>query len=154
MENQMNGEKIFFQQGNVLVSQFRLVIGGKTYVMRNISSVSTASDCLIKRPSKILYKILIGIAFLLLLGTIQTTFFYILIANGKIPLFYCTIIAILIIVIIFCFKKMSKLKPQYFFSYFVRISTNSGTSDVLSSSDKQYIQKVVDAINQAIIYQG
>ena len=84
MENQMNGEKIFFQQGNVLVSQFRLVIGGKTYVMRNISSVSTASDCLIKRPSKILYKILIGIAFLLLLGTIQTTFFYILIANGKI----------------------------------------------------------------------
>ena len=150
----MNGEKIFFQQGNVLVSQFRLVIGGKTYVMRNISSVSTASDCLIKRPSKILYKILIGIAFLLLLGTIQTTFFYILIANGKIPLFYCTIIAILIIVIIFCFKKMSKLKPQYFFSYFVRISTNSGTSDVLSSSDKQYIQKVVDAINQAIIYQG
>ena len=101
MENQMNGEKIFFQQGNVLVSQFRLVIGVKTYVMRNISSVSTASDCLIKRPSKILYKILIGIAFLLLLGTIQTTFFYILIANGKIPLFYCTIIAILIIIIIF-----------------------------------------------------
>jgi|GEM_PF-497931 hypothetical protein len=154
MENQMNGEKIFFQQGNVLVSQFRLVIGVKTYVMRNISSVSTASDCLIKRPSKILYKILIGIAFLLLLGTIQTTFFYILIANGKIPLFYCTIIAILIIIIIFCFKKMSKLKSQYFFSYFVRISTNSGTSDVLSSPDKQYIQKVVDAINQAIIYQG
>lgn len=150
----MNGEKIFFQQGNVLVSQFRLVIGVKTYVMRNISSVSTASDCLIKRPSKILYKILIGIAFLLLLGTIQTTFFYILIANGKIPLFYCTIIAILIIIIIFCFKKMSKLKSQYFFSYFVRISTNSGTSDVLSSPDKQYIQKVVDAINQAIIYQG
>ena len=49
---------------------------------------------------------------------------------------------------------MSKLKSQYFFSYFVRISTNSGISDVLSSPDKQYIQKVVDAINQAIIYQG
>ena len=79
MENQVNNEKIFFKQGNVLVSQFRLVIGDKTYVMRNISSVSTASDCLIKRPSKLLYKILIGIAFLLLLPTIQFTFFYILI---------------------------------------------------------------------------
>ena len=81
MENQVNNEKIFFKQGNVLVSQFRLVIGDKTYVMRNISSVSTASDCLIKRSSKLLYKILIGIAFLLLLPTIQFTFFYILITK-------------------------------------------------------------------------
>ena len=58
MDNQ-NEEKIFFQQNNVLVSQSRLVIGDKTYVLRNISSVSTASNCSIKKPSKTFYKILV-----------------------------------------------------------------------------------------------
>ena len=67
MENQINNEeKIFFQENNVLVSQSRLVIGDKTYVLRNISSVSTASNHWIKKPSKVLYKILIGLALLLL----------------------------------------------------------------------------------------
>ena len=62
MDNQINKERIFFQQNNVLVSQSRLVIGDKTYVLRNISSVSTASNYWVKKPSKTLYKVLIGFA--------------------------------------------------------------------------------------------
>ena len=152
MDNQ-NEEKIFFQQNNVLVSQTRLVIGDKTYVLRNISSVSTASNCSIKKPSKTFYKILVGIASILLFQKIITIGLY-LEVNKEVPFSDYVKVVLYIGLIIFSIYTMSKLKTQYFYSYFVRISSNSGTSDVLNSPDKSYIQKVVDALNQAIIYNG
>ena len=152
MDNQ-NEEKIFFQQNNVLVSQSRLVIGDNTYVLRNISSVSTASNCSIKKPSKTFYKILVGIAFILLFQKIITIGLY-LEVNKEVPFSDYVKVVLYIGLIIFSIYTMSKLKTQYFYSYFVRISSNSGTSDVLNSPDKSYIQKVVDALNQAIIYNG
>ena len=154
MENQINNEeKIFFQENNVLVSQSRLVIEDKTYVLRNISSVSTASNCSIKKPSKTFYKILVGIAFILLFQKIITIGLY-LEVNKEVPFSDYVKVVLYIGLIIFSIYTMSKLKTQYFYSYFVRISSNSGTSDVLNSPDKSYIQKVVDALNQAIIYNG
>lgn len=154
MENQINNEeKIFFQENNVLVSQSRLVIEDKTYVLRNISSVSTASNHWIKKPSKVLYKILIGLALLLLYNQYKVISLYKQ-QNTDIPNFCYIMIVIYIAVFIFAVYKINRLKPQYFYNYYVRISSNSGTSDVLSSSDKQYIQKVVEALNQAIIYRG
>ena len=152
MDNQ-NEEKIFFQQNNVLVSQSRLVIGDKTYVLRNISSVSTASNCSIKKPSKTFYKILLGISSILLFQKIITIGLY-LEVNKEVPFSDYVKVVLYIGLIIFSIYTMSKLKTQYFYSYFVRISSNSGTSDVLNSPDKSYIQKVVDALNQAIIYNG
>ena len=152
MDNQ-NEEKIFFQQNNVLVSQSRLVIGDKTYVLRNISSVSTASNCSIKKPSKTFYKILVGIASILLFQKIITIGLY-LEVNKEVPFSDYVKVVLYIGLIIFSIYTMSKLKTQYFYSYFVRISSNSGTSDILNSPDKSYIQKVVDALNQAIIYNG
>jgi hypothetical protein len=152
MDNQ-NEEKIFFQQNNVLVSQSRLVIGDKTYVLRNISSVSTASNCSIKKPSKTFYKILVGIASILLFQKIITIGLY-LEVNKEVPFSDYVKVVLYIGLIIFSIYTMSKLKTQYFYSYFIRISSNSGTSDVLNSPDKSYIQKVVDALNQAIIYNG
>ena len=152
MDNQ-NEEKIFFQQNNVLVSQSRLVIGDKTYVLRNISSVSTASNCSIKKPSKTFYKILVGIASILLFQKIITIGLYLEVTK-EVPFSDYVKVVLYIGLIIFSIYTMSKLKTQYFYSYFVRISSNSGTSDVLNSPDKSYIQKVVDALNQAIIYNG
>ena len=152
MDNQ-NEEKIFFQQNNVLVSQSRLVIGDKTYVLRNISSVSTASNCSIKKPSKTFYKILVGIASILLFQKIITIGLY-LEVNKEVPFSDYVKVVLYIGLIIFSIYTMSKLNTQYFYSYFIRISSNSGTSDVLNSPDKSYIQKVVDALNQAIIYNG
>ena len=152
MDNQ-NEEKIFFQQNNVLVSQSRLVIGDKTYVLRNISSVSTASNCSIKKPSKTFYKILVGIASILLFQKIITIGLY-LEVNKEVPFSDYVKVFLFFGLIFFSIYTMSKVKTQYFYSYFVRISSNSGTSDVLNSPDKSYIQKVVDALNQAIIYNG
>ena len=153
MDNQINKERIFFQQNNVLVSQSRLVIGDKTYVLRNISSVSTASNYWVKKPSKTLYKVLIGFASALLLFQYQTISISKMLKTAHSSISY-VIIFICIALIIFAIYKISKLKPEYFYNYYVRISSNSGTSDVLSSPDKQYIEKVVEALNQAIIYRG
>ncbi|MDO3641277.1 DUF6232 family protein [Mucilaginibacter sp. L3T2-6] len=36
----------------------------------------------------------------------------------------------------------------------VRISTNSGESNSIISKDKTYIQKIVNALNEAIIHRG
>jgi Family of unknown function (DUF6232) len=38
--------------------------------------------------------------------------------------------------------------------YAVRISTNSGESNSLVHNDEAYIQKIVDALNDAIIHRG
>ena len=130
------------------------MIGDKTYVLRNISSVSTASNCSIKKPSKTFYKILVGIASILLLFQKIITIGLYLEVNKEVPFSDYVKVVLYIGLIIFSIYTMSKLKTQYFYSYFVRISSNSGTSDVLNSPDKSYIQKVVDALNQAIIYNG
>ncbi|GJH40827.1 hypothetical protein RCZ04_13770 [Capnocytophaga sp. HP1101] len=147
MDNQANEEKIFFQQNNVLVSQSRLVIGDKTYVLGNISSVSVASDFWIKKPNKGLYKFILTIALVLFFWQIRF-----IDVNSSVTTYF--MLFVYIALIIFALRKMSKLKPEYFYNYYVRISSNSGTSDVLDSPDQQYIQKIVDALNQAIIYRG
>ncbi|HCW06926.1 MAG TPA: hypothetical protein DGG95_06135 [Cytophagales bacterium] len=38
--------------------------------------------------------------------------------------------------------------------YSVRISTNAGEANSLTSKDQNYIQKIVDALNDAIIHRG
>ena len=40
MESYNQSEKIFYQDKNVTVTQSRFVVDGKTYAMRNISSVT------------------------------------------------------------------------------------------------------------------
>ena len=38
--------------------------------------------------------------------------------------------------------------------YTVRISTNAGEADSTISKDKEYIQKIVNALNDAMIHRG
>lgn len=37
-------------------------------------------------------------------------------------------------------------------NYAVRISTNAGESNSLTSADKAYVQQIVNAFNEAIVY--
>jgi len=153
MDNKNEEERIFFQDNNVLVSQSRLVIAEKTYVLRNISAVSTTSNHWFKKPNKSLYKVLIGVALMMMYAQYKNH-----LHSEKLHIDISTftyfMMFVYITVIIYAIYKMFKLKIEHFYSYSVRINTNSGTSDVLSSPDKEYIQKVVGALNQAIIYRG
>tara|TARA_Y100000589_G_C26928373_1_gene537290 strand:- start:190 stop:561 length:372 start_codon:yes stop_codon:yes gene_type:complete len=117
-------DKVFLKDSNVLVTQSRFVAGGKTYAMRNISSVTKY-----KIPKKI-----------------GTAIFLIIV--GLILLAFSPIIGGLIFIAGILWLILSKPK------YSVRIQSNAGEADGFISKDEKYIQKIVDAVNNAIIHRG
>jgi hypothetical protein len=119
-------EKTFYQDSNVLVTNSRLIINGKTYAIRNISSVANQEI-----PNNF---------------SVEAT----LITIGLILLIFRTtrIIGILLIAgaIFIAFTHKN--------NFSVRINSNAGEIDGLISKDKEYVQKIVTAINDSIVYRG
>ncbi len=128
MENTFapQSEKTFYQDGNVTVTQSRLVAYGKTFAMRNISSVS--SHHIKKSLIAPILLIIAGITLLTMKATL--VFGIILLAWG---------------VLIIVFNKDE---------YAVRVNSNSGEANAFKSKDKVYVMKVVTAVNDAIVYRG
>lgn len=126
MEATIQNETTFYQDSTVTVNQSRFVTQSKTYAMRNISSVHIFE--ILKSKTKAILVVLFGIALLF---------------SGK------TIIigAILIALGIWWFIHIKN-------EYAVRISTNAGEANSIISKDKIYIQKIVNALNEAIIHRG
>lgn len=120
-----NTEKVFYQDHNVTVTQARFVSDSKTYAMRNISSVSIRK---IDRSIK-------GEIILIILGVI-------LLATQV----WLVGIAAVVIAVILLFTRKD--------SFSVRINSNSGEADGLISKDREMIEKVVHALNEAIVYRG
>jgi len=119
-------EKNFYQDAEVLVTQARFVARDKTYAMRNISSVSIRHI----KKSKAFQIMLIIIGALCLFGKDSWSYGIVILALG-----------ILLLVLI---------KDEYS----VHINSNSGEADGFTSKDKKLIEKIVDAVNEAIIYRG
>ncbi len=124
MENQ--SEIQFYQDGIVTVTQSRFVTQSKTYAMRNISSVHIFE--IEKSRVAPVIMILIGVPFLF---------------SGDNFWIGLIIIALGILWLI-------SIKNEYA----VRISTNAGEANSILSKDRIYVQKIVDALNDAIIYRG
>ncbi len=119
-------EKVFYQDANVSVTQSRFVASSKTYAMRNISSVHLYR----KVRSKKLEIVLIVMGAILLIGESSRIVGAIMLIAGLLLLFL--------------------LKDDYT----VRINSNSGEADGYVSKDKELIQKIVDAVNEAMIFRG
>lgn len=126
MEVNVPTEVTFYQDAYVTVTQSRYVTNSKTYAMRNISSVYTFE--IIK--SRRLPGLLIVAGALLLLAPGARVAAVCILALG---------IAVLL-----------ATKNEFA----VRISTNAGESNSLISKDRGYVEKIVDALNQAIIHRG
>ena len=126
MEPTVQNEKTFYQDGHVTVTQSRYVTHSKTYAMRNISSVHIFE--VVKSRKFPVAMIIVGL-FMLCSDSARMVGFFIL-AFGVLLLFL--------------------IKNEFS----VRISTNSGEADSIVSKDKLYIQKIVDALNDAIIHRG
>ncbi|QIY91829.1 DUF6232 family protein [Chryseobacterium gallinarum] len=127
METQtISDETIFYKDSFVTVTQSRYVTQSKTYAMRNISSVHVFE--IIKSKSKAIILLILGL--LLLLSK---------------DLFWVGII-------------LSILGAWWLFTlkneYAVRISTNAGEANSIVSKNRDYIQKIVNALNDAIIHRG
>lgn len=126
MEN-IQEEKVFHRDSNVTVTQSRFIANGRTYAMRNISSVTISE---IERSKKLPMAILI-------VGCLMAIF------NENVRILG-------VIVAVGSFVWMVMMKNDYA----VRISTNAGETNSLTSRHKDYIQKVVNSLNDAIIYRG
>ncbi|MEO6633157.1 MAG: DUF6232 family protein [Mucilaginibacter sp.] len=119
-------EKQFYENGEVIVTQSRFIVGSKTYAVRNISSVQIG----VIEPNRTFGYIL------LVIGIVAT-----LAAENK--LFG---IVVAVIAGIFLFTQKTK--------YSVRIATNSGATDGLISENREYIGQIVVALNNAIVHIG
>lgn len=121
-----NNETIFYQDSSVIITQSRYVAYSKTYAMRNISSVHIFE--IAKSNTKAILLIIFGIMLLF----------------SK-EIFFMGIILIALGVWWYISIKND---------YAVRISTNAGEANSIISTDKKYIQTIVNALNQAIIHRG
>ena len=123
-------EKTYYQDNKVLVTSTRAVLGAKTYAMANITSVFLGK---VKR-ARVWGIIIALIGLIYLIGSLG--------ADGQ-----CTLLAFLLLIIgglmIFLAKPFA-----------VRIGSASGEVDGLRHRSKKYAQKVVSAINQAIVERG
>ncbi len=117
-------EKTFFEYEDVKVTNARFISGSQTYAMSNITSVK-ASEQKPKRFAGILV-LVIGLAI-----TINTPVAGLVIAAAA--AFYLYI------------QKTT---------YHVMLATSGGETSALKTQQREYLDKVVSALNQAIVHRG
>jgi hypothetical protein len=125
-------EKNYFSDRNITITSTRVIVSGTTYSLRNISSVKMTTV----EPSHIFDIICIIIGVLSLIGGVST-----LNHSGGI----CVVLGILIGIVGFFIYKSKKSM------YYVVLGTNSGEQKAYFSTDVNYIQNIVNEINNAII---
>ncbi|MBI4200545.1 MAG: hypothetical protein HY535_08765 [Chloroflexi bacterium] len=120
----MAKEKTFFQSEEVTVTNSRFMVGSKTFAMSNITSVKAS-----EQEPKRLYSIgLIVLGVFVLTGSVG--------------------IGVVISGIGVAWLLMQKTK------YHVTLTTAAGESSALGSKQREYIEKVVQALNEAIVARG
>lgn len=115
-------EKIFYKDPNVTVTQAKFIAGSETYAIKDISSVSNFEIIKSKRGPIIIMAF--GVILLIPSG--------LRILGG--------------ILIILGFTWLFSVKNEYA----VRISTNAGVVDSIVSQNRDYIQKIVNTLNEAL----
>lgn len=121
-------EKIFFNQGNVSVSNSRFIVDGQTYAMNNVTSVKSG----VVKPNR-LGSIVIG-----LIGLVM-----VLSGSGGV------LIGGLVLLVLAVLSWMGNKKQ-----YTVLLNTSSGENQALVSSDESYIRTVINSLNDAIVSRG
>lgn len=117
-------EQEFFNQNDVRVTNARFMVNGQTYAMNGVTSVKRG----LKTPARgaPIFLILVG-------GAIM---------------FASKPFGFLILGIAFLWLFMQSDEHT------VMLSSASGESQALTSTDKEYIQSIIDALNEAIIHRG
>lgn len=128
MDNINNtNEEVFFDEENILITNSRLVINGKTYAMNLINSVHVDE----KKESNGCAAISFIILGLLLLNSS----------------FWILGIIFILLGIIFMFSSTPS-------KYFLIINTASGDNSALESSDLSHISSIKNSIEKAIVFRG
>ena len=117
-------EKTFFEYEDVKVTNARFVTGGQTYAMNNVTSVKTHKQT----PSR-----LVGVL-VLIVG------FGVAVSNW--------VISIIIMAASAYYLYQQKT------TYHVMLTTSGGETSALKTHQIEYITKVVNALNEAIVHRG
>ena len=121
-------EQVFFEQGNVKVTNARFIVDSKTYAMNGVTSVKSS----IVPPNRTGAIIAIGVGLLMVFA-----------AEGA-----AKIIGIAIAAAGAWFLSQQKS------THSVYLSSASGEVQALSDTDESYINSVVHALNEALIHRG
>jgi Family of unknown function (DUF6232) len=141
-------ESIFFQSGNIMVTNARFVVGAKTFAMRGITSVEVVEtdEAAAKHPGKtwpeiiILLGLAITVFFGLLFWILNDFDYWILVGAG--------IICILVII------AGSFLNIQMKRAFKIVLRTAGGEVTAYQSFDRNHISQIVQALNNSIISHG
>ena len=117
-------EKTFFEYDDVKVTNARFISGSQTYAMSNVTSVKSFEE----KPSR-----LWGIA-ALLIGLVIAS------SNATVGLIIATAAAF------YLYKQKT--------TYHVMLATAGGETSALKTYQREYLSKVVSALNEAIVHRG
>jgi hypothetical protein len=128
----MTDEKTFFQYEDVAVTNSRFMVGNQTFAMSNITSVQTLKQ----DPKRFWPTVVIILGGLYALGTLSAAnpggvVVGLLIAGAGVAWWL-------------------KMKPMFH----VMLRTSGGENKALSSEQREYVEKVVRALNEAIVARG
>lgn len=117
-------EKQFFSYDDVKVTNARFVNGNQTYAMSNVTSVKS----FVQKPSRLggVIVLLIGLAIAL----------------------SAPVVGLLIAGVAIAYLVQQKTK------YHIMLATAGGEVSALTTHQFDYLQKVVAALNEAIVYRG
>jgi hypothetical protein len=122
-------EEIFFEHGNVKVTNARFVVGNQTYAMNGVTSVKNT----IIPAKRTLGIVLAVVGVLMLLGSsesgIKVFGFLLAVAGG---------------VLAYVAKA----------THVVVLHSSSGETQALTGTDRTYIGSVIEALNQSLIHRG
>jgi hypothetical protein len=128
-------EDTIYSDNTVIVTNTRIIIGGASYALRNVTSVK-----MLFTPPRLVKPILLLIVGLMIL----LAAFMPINENAPAPASVYLISGIMIVGAIFWICK-AKTK------YHVGLSSASGEIHALTSTNKHYIEKVIVSINEAIV---
>ena len=117
-------EKTFFEYEDVKVTNARFISGSQTYAMSNVTSVKAFE----KKPKR-----LGGIAVLIIGLSVAVN---------------APLVGFLIVAAAGYYLYQQKTV------FHVMLATASGEVSALKTNQREYLDKVVDALNQAIVYRG
>ena len=130
----MADEISIYRDESIQVTNLRAMLHGKTYAMANVTSVSMYTQVNSKLP---------GIA-IAIVGCLLS-----LMGLASRELAGCVLFfALSLVVIGIAYANSQKDR------YWVRIGSSSGEANALSSTDREYVLRVVNAMNEAIVRRG
>jgi hypothetical protein len=135
-----SGETLFYSDDNVQVTNSRLIVGGQTYAMRNITSVRGVE---VTPSHAAVYALALasGVSALIAVAFIQE--------NWKLPVGWLVLVVAIFFGVFAYFVKDS-LRSKYQ----IWINTAGAEQRAMESRDARTVSAILDGINKAIVFRG